>query len=87
MLDGTGRLGFGRRRNIGVCTAQDSARETADKRPPAFETGPSLKDALYLYHTGKIDAAIREYTQLETGHKRHWRMPASRALIFKRKTR
>ncbi len=34
---------------------------------PAASATPSLQDALRLYRTGKLDAAIQEYTQLESG--------------------
>jgi tetratricopeptide (TPR) repeat protein len=34
---------------------------------PALTASPSLLDALHLYRTGKLDAAIQEYTQLEGG--------------------
>jgi tetratricopeptide (TPR) repeat protein len=34
---------------------------------PAASNGPSLQDAQHLYRTGKLGAAIQEYTQLESG--------------------
>jgi tetratricopeptide (TPR) repeat protein len=34
---------------------------------PAAGSGPSLQDAQHLYRTGKFEAAIQEYTQLESG--------------------
>jgi tetratricopeptide (TPR) repeat protein len=34
---------------------------------PAGGGGPSLQDAQHLYRTGKLDAAIQEYTELESG--------------------
>jgi predicted aspartyl protease len=34
---------------------------------PAVRAGSSLPDALHLYRTGKLDAAIEEYVQLESG--------------------
>ena len=34
---------------------------------PAASVVPSLQDALHLYRTGKFDAAIQAYTQLENG--------------------
>jgi tetratricopeptide (TPR) repeat protein len=34
---------------------------------PAASRGPALEDAQHLYRTGKLDAAIQEYTQLESG--------------------
>jgi tetratricopeptide (TPR) repeat protein len=44
--------------------APDSAAAPA---APAGGTGPSLQDALRLYRTGKLDAAIEQYVQLESG--------------------
>jgi tetratricopeptide (TPR) repeat protein len=39
-----------------------------NSRPtPAVNFEPSLLDAQHLYRTGKLDAAIQEYTQLESG--------------------
>lgn len=34
---------------------------------PTLIAGPSVQDALYLYRTGRIDEAIREYAQLTSG--------------------
>lgn len=44
--------------------AQQSA---APENAPTASATPSLQDALHLYRTGKLDAAIQEYTQLESG--------------------
>jgi tetratricopeptide (TPR) repeat protein len=50
-------------------TAQDQA-PPASSSPPATPTpsaSPSLQDALHLYRTGNLDAAIQEYMQMEGG--------------------
>ncbi len=46
---------------------QDSGTAPAATAPPSANVPPSLQDALHLYRTGKLDAAIEEYKQLESG--------------------
>jgi len=49
-------------------TAARSQNQTGDSTTtPSISAGPSLKDAEYLYRTGRLDDAIREYTRLEAG--------------------
>jgi hypothetical protein len=50
---------------IPAIRAQNSAPDSTS--PPAASVAPTLQDALHLFRTGKFDAAIRAYTQLETG--------------------
>src|SRR5579864_2305601 len=51
----------------GVATAQNPVSDTSTA--PAIGTGPSLEDARYVYRTGRLDDAIREYMQLTSGPK------------------
>ncbi len=50
---------------IPVMRAQNTAPESP--APPAASATLTLQDALHLFRTGKFDAAIQAYTQLETG--------------------
>lgn len=45
--------------------AQNAATATASTLAP--DAAPSLEHAQHLYRTGKLDAAIQEYTQLQSG--------------------
>jgi Aspartyl protease len=51
----------------GAVDAQNTTSETSTA--PAIGTGPSLQDARYVYRTGRLDDAIREYMQLTSGPK------------------
>jgi tetratricopeptide (TPR) repeat protein len=50
-----------------VCPARAQSPPPGSTPAPAASSGPSLQDAQHLYRTGKLDAAIQEYTQLEGG--------------------
>jgi tetratricopeptide (TPR) repeat protein len=50
-----------------VCPARAQSPPPGSTPAPAASSGPSLQDAQHLYRTGKLDAAIRAYTQLEGG--------------------
>jgi len=50
---------------LGVSRAQNAA--PSSDPAAAASSGPSLENALHLYRTGKLDAAIQAYTQLENG--------------------
>jgi tetratricopeptide (TPR) repeat protein len=50
---------------LSVAHAQNPPPDSTSTR--AAISGPSLQDAQHLYRTGKLDAAIAEYTQLESG--------------------
>lgn len=53
--------------NTSPNAAPTPAATAAASVPAATSSAPSLPDALRLYRTGKLDAAIEEYKQLETG--------------------
>src|SRR6202034_359326 len=50
-----------------LCPARAQSPPPGSTPAPAASSGPSLQDAQHLYRTGKLDAAIQEYTQLEGG--------------------
>jgi tetratricopeptide (TPR) repeat protein len=52
---------------LGLGTARAQNTSSNASSGPGISRGPSLEDALYLYRMGRVDAAIREYTQLENG--------------------
>jgi len=50
-----------------VCLAHAQSPLPGSPSAPAASNGPSLQDARHLYRSGKFDAAIQEYSQLEGG--------------------
>jgi tetratricopeptide (TPR) repeat protein len=50
-----------------VCVARAQNPPPDSATAPAASGAPSLQDALHLYRTGKLGAAIAEYTELESG--------------------
>ncbi|MGB9067229.1 MAG: aspartyl protease family protein [Candidatus Acidiferrales bacterium] len=50
-----------------VCLVRAQSPRPGSPPAPAASNGPSLQDAQHLYRSGKFDAAIQEYSQLESG--------------------